>query len=221
MTRRRDTDGAGGQRAGLSVARAQRLSAKTAAPEGQGGRVLAGLGFLAIAGLVGLGILFVNAPEAVTEVAAAEAAPTAPEAIAAALPKPEPAAVEMPVAVAAAEPIAAAEAIPEPLPVAAAPCVQTIEALLASLGTAASKDERWSAHEGDLNQLVQATLDCEDAGFRVAGSLELVGSGLADLKVRWDRKEKILDLAMVDRPADASARPPVRLDEAGVEFVIR
>jgi hypothetical protein len=104
---------------------------------------------------------------------------------------------------------------------ASATCVDKIEEMLVNLRTSAETDESWSTQQEELTGLVQATLDCEGAGFRVAGSLELVGSGLADLKVHWDRNSKVLDLAMIDRVEGSAAKQPAQPDDKAIEFVIR
>jgi hypothetical protein len=228
-------------RAGMSMARAERLVAKTQTRANKSSRVFVALGLATVAGMTAYGVLGAkgNGPAQGMQ---AYAASEPDVAIA-----PVPATVEMsaqptlPAGTAEVEATLAmvrdadlagadvpVDAIPETSPpapaentIASAECVDVIEGLLVSLRTSAAADGSWTTQQDGLTRLVQATLDCEGAGFRIAGSLELVGSGIADLKVHWDREGKVLDLAMIDRTEGSVVEEAAVLDDTSIQFVIR
>ncbi|MEO1678364.1 MAG: hypothetical protein AAFU80_09420 [Pseudomonadota bacterium] len=100
-------------------------------------------------------------------------------------------------------------------------CVQSIEDKVASLRSATSGDDAWAAQQGNVAALVQATLDCSHAQLEIAGSLELLGTDLADLRISWDREDWNLDLAMIDGLGQLEAGPDPASDATTIQFVIR
>ncbi|MGL4237588.1 hypothetical protein [Tabrizicola sp.] len=233
MTSVAKMDTVGRRRAGMPLARAERLAAKTETRSSASPRFYAALGFAAIAGLVGYGVVQnghdAGMPELALAVAKTDAAapaaamsPEAPVSLAtAASPIEAMPTTEASAAPSEALPMVASAAEPSTAVAASASCLDTIEGLLASLQSAAATDGRWATQQDGLGKLVQATLDCEEADFRVAGSIELAGSGLADLKIRWDRESKVLDLAMIDSFAEPPTQEPASSDDQAIEFVIR
>jgi hypothetical protein len=232
-------------RAGMSIARAERLVARTQTRGSKSSQAFVALGLAAVAGMTAYGVISGSTQQRGEDVmvfAAAEAgsaastvAPSveltadAKPAVQSSAPVVESAQANAPAAsvastevvTLAAETGTTAAASTAQSDTASAGCVDTIEGLLVSMQSAATQDGSWASQQEGLTQLVQTTLDCESAGFRVAGSLELVGSGLADLKVHWDREGKVLDLAMIDRTNAPTADVAPASDDSSIEFVIR
>jgi hypothetical protein len=226
-------------RAGLSMARAERLVAKTQIRGTRSPQAFVALGLATVAGMTAYGVLSgtgLDRGEDVMVFATAEAGAVAPAAsIVTTATVPLETTVPTGRAVASAvdaEAVVQTSAAPEENPAAivasadsptvSTGCIDQIEDLLVSLQSSATVADSWSTQQDGLTSLVQATLDCESAGFRVAGSLELLGSGLADLKVHWDRESKVLDLAMIDRTdAPIAANDISSTDASSIEFLIR
>ncbi|MEM9973940.1 MAG: hypothetical protein AAF771_07135 [Pseudomonadota bacterium] len=106
-------------------------------------------------------------------------------------------------------------------PVTGPSCIAEVERNILGLSNLMDVDEPLEEQKGALAALVQSTLDCQDARLQIAGSLELFGSGLADLRVHWDRSGWNLDLAMVDSTFGPSGAQSMKADDALVEFVVR
>ncbi len=196
-------------RAGLPLARAQRLAARTGSTSAGGPRAFLALGILSAGAIFAYGAMRPVGPAAVPAVfvAAADAAGSAAGAAASAAgERAAPAAALAPVEVAA--------------PAAMPACISTIEAQLDVLRAAAA-GTGWSSQQQNVSKLVQDTLDCSDAKLQIDGSLELIGSGLADLRVRWDRADWTLNLAMIELSAAPAATDGGVADGQAIEFVIR
>ena len=227
-----------GVRAGMTLARAERLATKAGEGGGRAAQISVALGALMVVGMAAYGVLGTEArtSEAVAglaagpEVAAAESsvdvgklalsAPAGESDTPPALAAPAAGSVELASAGAEAGALALDPA-PELAVAAALPCVQRIEGLLVSLHDSVATDGSWDRQQLGVTELVQATLDCDAAGFQVAGSLELLGSGLADLKVEWDRDAKVLGLAMIDRAEASAVETTMARDDKTIKFVIR
>jgi hypothetical protein len=244
MASSRKTELPAGTRAGMTVARAQRLAAKTGEGRSRGPQVYAVIGAAVVVGMAAYGILGAGQQGSNAELAVAAVGPAvdpvvapqieasaattdAPETVAVNL-APEVSAPEAPapmptgVVATATDLDAATEARPTDLASASTTeCINRVEGMLKTLHASVSTDESWAKQQQGVTDLVQATLDCEDAGFQVAGSLELLGSGLADLKVAWDRDQKVLALAMIDRSDLTVTETTAVLDENTIQFVIR
>lgn len=240
MAKLRQTDFQVGRRAGVSLARAQRLAGKTSSAGTTPSRVYVSLGILAIGGFVGYGlyasentsehpILQAGAAE-VTEAPVSGSAPNAlalalstPPAMADTSSEPLPSPELQPIE----EALEVADTPDSPIPadsevvVALPDCVQSIEDKVASLRSATSGDDAWAAQQGNVAALVQATLDCSHAQLEIAGSLELLGTDLADLRISWDREDWNLDLAMIDGLGQLEAGPDPASDATTIQFVIR
>jgi hypothetical protein len=232
-------------RAGMSMARAERLVARTQTRGSKSSQAFIAMGIAAVAGMTAYGVISGKMQQRNEEVmvfAAAEAASVAvtpapstavqggtKTAVQSSAPIVGSEQTDAPVAAGAStetvafatEPGTTAEAVTAQSETASPGCVDKIEGLLVSMRSAATQDGSWASQQEGLTKLVQTTLDCESAGFRVAGSLELVGSGLADLKVHWDREGKVLDLAMIDRTSAPTVEVTPVSDDSSIEFVIR
>lgn len=240
---KRKAQSAAGQRAGMPLARAKRLAEQTNKVSFGAPWVYTTVGLVAVAGLVGYGLIggTTFAPATGANVASASVTPRAlstPAPAGTDAPAPTVAATEpqadMP-AFAAADPVdpdieAEAVAAAEPaattpetefVPVAAPGCIANIEEQLLALSSLAASGDPTEADQGALSSLVQSTLDCTDAQLKIAGSLELFGSGLADLRVQWDRTDWSLDLAMIDSAFWSENDQAVTANDARVEFVVR
>lgn len=216
-------------RAGMPLARAQRLAARTGGTSAATPRAYLALGILSVAAIIGLG-------------AAQGIPPAAGPADATPLPAPVagvPAPTEEAPAPPAATIVAAADPASGLVQVAADPAEGTVQAAAGPVVIAApaatmagcvgaidgrvgllraSAGTGWSAQRDGVLELLQSALDCRDARLEIAGSLELLGSDLADLRVRWNAAERALNLAVVDR----TATPPAAVAEGdAIEFVIR
>lgn len=240
MTKLRQTDKQVGRRAGVSLARAQRLAGKTNAADSTSPRIYVGLGVAAIAGLVGYGLYAPNDASASLlsqtdtgfepQIAAPVPGPAASASNVADLTDaPAPNAVRSPDT----EPFRTAslgETSNAPQPSALAPreivvavpdCVRSIDERVEMLRSTASENDDWSEQQDNVTALVQATLDCSHAQLEIAGSLELLGTDLADLRIRWNRDDWNLDLAMIDSFSQSEAGPDPASDPSTIQFVIR
>ena len=199
-------------RAGISLARAQRLSESAQSGSGSGVtlRLLATL--LLCGAAVMVYFVAADAPEsdvaaAITRTNQALTAEAAPE-TATAEPD-ETAAIEV-----AEQPIDEAPVAepldPKPEVVAAverqaAPvryqsaCIAAIEAQLDVLAAKSEGAEAsaWTDKEEEIGTLMQYVLDCPDAGIEINGNVELVAKDIADLFIRWDRFGRSLKLNTV------------------------
>ena len=218
MTMRSQDNAKGNARAGLPLARAKRLAAETdrQARKGRVG-VLYGFGLLGVAGLVGLGVMSsepatqANGSVALATIAqapAAAAAPSLPDALPVAAPDPTP---EPDQAVLTSIPV-------DPTQPA---CVQAVETRLDALYQMSRAEADASGVEGAMQGLVQAALDCDKTQLRITGSMELIGTNLADIRVRWGRANRLLDLAMVEIADRQAERPVADIGDDLVEFVVR
>jgi hypothetical protein len=79
-----------------------------------------------------------------------------------------------------------------------APCVRTIEQRLQSLYDVDDQNAEWDVKRRHIRDAVQSVLDCDQATFEVTGDFELASSDLADLQVVWDRSAANLKLTIVD-----------------------
>jgi hypothetical protein len=233
-----------GTRAGMTVARARRLAARTGESRSRTSQVYAVIGAVVVAGMAAYGILGAGQqgtdadlvvaavgsaaePAASTKTDNAAATANAPETMAVTL-APEvnapeataPMPTELATAATSLEPATEVQPV-DRASISTAECINRVEGMLKTLHAAVSTDESWAKQQQGVTELVQATLDCEDAGFQIAGSLELLGSGLADLKVAWDRDQKVLALAMIDRSELTVTETSAVLDENTIQFVIR
>lgn len=217
-----------GQRAGLPLARAQRLAVETkeAAHKGSAG-LLYGVSLLGVSALVGFGL--------VTEQDSAPASVAANQTT-----LPEQPFIESPIGYAIAdsavgaakiatasvsqlEPVAAVEPQTVFLPVDSShpACVQSVEARLNTLHKATLSEAHWSKQQSALSDLVQSALDCNEARLKIRGSIELIGTNMADVSVRWDRNSWTLDLNMIDNIEEQAALTTPGITDDAVEFVIR
>lgn len=88
-------------------------------------------------------------------------------------------------------------------------CIRMIETHLGALGSSSSEDTPWTDLRSDLGRLVQNALDCPDAGVQIVGSLALASTDIADMRLRWDRSEQVLELATVARNESAGSATSV------------
>lgn len=205
-------------RAGLPLARAQRLAAEADSRARKGkANVLYGIGVLGVAALVGAGMMSREAGFETTANASEQT--RAEEPIVAAAPS-QPETLPVPKAVAQPE-SQTAPVVPASISVdrTQPQCVQAIETRLDALYQLGATGK--PGVESAIRGLVQTALDCDNTQLRITGSMELIGTGLADVRVRWGRADWLLDLAMVET-ADRQATPPAAIiNDSSVEFVIR
>jgi len=244
-------DGAPGKRAGLPLARARRLAENAESKMGRGPSVVVATGLLSVAAIVAVGVmpgntarnLDIDSVAAVTDQASVPAPnssrrPVQRPEITAEVTTPKPAetadqateipanpTAQAPVTVSVdppAQPVPEVEAAVEANSTSTDPyCIQMIRAKVVSLQADTHAGSGWDSHQHNVSQLVQSTLDCSHAGLQVTGSLELAGTGIADLRVRWNLDSWTLDLAVVD-----SNTPEADLQLAGdpdqsIEFVVQ
>lgn len=78
-------------------------------------------------------------------------------------------------------------------------CIAAIEAQLDVLAAKSEGAEAstWIDKEAEIGTLMQYVLDCPDAGIEINGNVELVAKGIADLFIRWDRFGRSLKLNTV------------------------
>ena len=201
-----------GHRAGVPLARAHRLASQAEKTSKDRSWVLSFLGLATVGALVAYGIYGQSVPSA----SAAEVRPQAVQpVVAASAPDPAPdAAPEVTAAqIAPLAPVVEASA-------SAPVCINTIQTKVEALQVSVMIDTD-AAHQDAVAELLQSTLDCESATLRIEGSLELFGSGLAALRVRWDSDVQRLDLAMIDTSAAATDLPVPEAGTQTIEFVIR
>ncbi|MEL6585407.1 MAG: hypothetical protein AAFY65_02535 [Pseudomonadota bacterium] len=204
-----DTDATVRPRAGMPLARAQRISARADTTRSTRSRPLIGLA------LVGAGavtaILFAADP-APDQPAMAGSAPVA-SAPAAAPPSEE----GVPTQVVE---TAAVPARPRTRAL-VVPCVYDIEQSFEALHLLAAQSPDWDIRRDGIATLMQHAVDCGAASLNVTGSLELAMTDIADLRIRWDRKAARLDLAVIDG-TDITAEMAVFSDDGRpIELVLR
>lgn len=200
-----------GQRAGLPLARAQRLAVETQKRAKRGrASVLYGVSLLGVAGLVGLGVMSTTS-ETVTGTApsVATAAPVPSQ--------PTVASAQTPATVAPSAPIV----VTLPVDPANPTCVQMVETHLNTLYRTSAEDADWTGRQDAVATLIQAALDCDDTSLKITGSLELAGTNLADIRVRWGREDWTLDLAMVDIVGPGAVTDAAEMSNDSFEFVVR
>lgn len=224
-----------GRRAGLPLARAQRLAAETERRAGKGrAGVYGAVGVLSVAGLVVFGLMSDASNDrsaAVTPSVASVAPPLVAEprqsaSTAAVIPSESTPTPQVPVASSTARDTVSGAA--EPMRLTSVPvnasnpaCVQAVETRLSALYQVSDKGNEWAGLEEAIGNLVQAALDCDDAQLRITGSMELAGTDLADIRVAWEREDWLLDLEMVDFADRTAALPAAKINEERIEFVIR
>lgn len=204
MTAKPQIHGGSGARAGVPLARAQRLAARVERPRRRRrvwpilALALALPGFAGAVALMPEGLpLDVGGPARIAAVTDTALAP---------------------------DPLTDLPRLPERRPDLRAlviPCVARVEARLADLHATAQTEEARAARQDGLSRLVQATLDCRAAGLEIEGSLELAEMGLADIRVTWQRDSSRLRLTVVDDVPAGGAQVAFSEDGLPVEFVIR
>lgn len=239
MADKRQIDGAPGRRAGMPLARAQRLVEHTNEARGGMSKAIVGLGIVSVGTLIGVGLMEgerSGANAAVGDAAIASAPqPAAPgtppveqEAIATLPAAPE----ADPLPMSAPDPAPSSQSegtvvasLEEPAVAAIEPsgpyCIQVIETQLLDLRASAANDAAWDAKQDDVAQLVQSALDCREAGLEITGSLELIDTPVADLKVTWDRDAWSLALVMIDSAEPTDPTPSESDSGRSIEFVVR
>ncbi|WP_299890466.1 hypothetical protein [uncultured Ruegeria sp.] len=249
MAKKRQMDGAPGKRAGLPLARANRLAETAEAKRGRAPSMIVATGLLTVAAIVSVGVMPANTalstafdalhgeavstsletpkrpkqrphntventplnPETVTETAATPSATDMdllPDVIAKTEPPAQPV-LEEPVQVVAS------------INPAAPYCIQMIQSRVAALHYVTQTASDWDSRQQDVSRLVQSTLDCSQAGLQIAGSLELAGTGIADLRVRWNLETWTLHLAVVDSAYSESGVQLAGVSDQSIEFVVQ
>ncbi|MBM7069851.1 hypothetical protein [Actibacterium sp. 188UL27-1] len=198
------------RRAGVPLARANRLAEKTAgkaAPRGMWLLAATLSGAVAIA-IVAFGFLASDnaSPTTVTEVTSPAKAAAAVSSVAASKDtdvQPDQAPPAEGTAQARVERPPTVKAEPQ---IFRAACVTAIEANLLALKEKSqiAASTPWPNKQDEIGTLIQYVLDCPDSSIDMVGSMELIGSGLADLLISWDRFAFTLELRTVPRNALAA-----------------
>lgn len=217
-----------GQRAGLPLARAQRLAVETrkGARKGSTG-LLYGVALLGVSALVGFGLVTEQASPPSSAVASQTTLPEQPliaSPVGSAIADSAVAATETASArVPQLEPVAAVQPQTVSLPIDSnhPACVQSVETRLNTLHETTVTKAHWSTQQSALSDLVQSALDCNEARLKIRGSIELIGTNMADVSVRWDRNSWTLDLNMIDNIEEQAALSAPGITDDAVEFVIR
>ena len=221
------------KRAGVPLARAERLAAQTSSTSGGKGKLALLAGVLGLA-VVGVAVFSLSpestAPTSQTVADSRQAAvtPAAPvtdiNPTVAVDPDPAPPASTAPSPAQAAPTVAPVEQR-----VTQAACITAIEANLLALRDKSllATSAPWPGKQDEINTLVQYVLDCSDGSIEMIGSMELVGSGLANLLVSWDRFAFTLQLRTVPKPAmmgedpDEMANTYTETSDRRISFLIR
>ncbi len=98
-------------------------------------------------------------------------------------------------------------------------CIRMIDPHLGALTSDVDGGAPWTELKDDLGRLVQNALDCPEAGVQIVGSLSLAATDIADMRLRWDRAENSLELATVAR--NGSERPNPQTNTQVIELVLR
>ncbi len=229
MVAKPQIDGTARGRAGVPLARAQRLAQKADAKTQKGGSGLPLVSLLlAVAVLGGAGYFYsgtIQEPAPLVSVAAPEPAP-------AAVANPEAEVVQASSGDAVAEPdievstpstelVALFEDAPQlaPRPV-LPPCVRTVEERLLGLYNTNSQNAEWDVKRQLVRDAVQSVLDCDQASFGVVGDFELASSDLADLQVNWDRSAANLTLTVVDSVVPSADQAVYTTDGQPITFIV-
>jgi len=198
----------GFERAGLPLARAQRLNRQSGAAKKNGRAIL----FAVAAGVVfagGVVAVLSGGPDAMPQTAPVEVAsttnadveePTAPEAVQ----------FTKPVTVT----YGAA-------PVVASSCLGRLERALGDVYDLRGAENTWPAKQEGLRSLLQTGLGCDDARVEMSGNFEIARGDLGSVSVKWNPVNRVLRLTVVDSGTDADH--PTILDETGrpVAFVVK
>lgn len=205
-------------RAGLPLARAQRLHAQTARIGRFSALRTTAVSLVAIGAVVVFGA-FPAASARVQSVILAASNGTPLAQLAGDLVQPLP--QDAPTEVASAEPVVTEDIAPEAILFDAnadAPaCIVGIEQALADMVSRA--DASWSDNQETIDAIVQRGVDCPQAGVRIAGSLELAQTGFADLRLQWDRATWVINLTTVD--PTLSSPDDIIVTDRSLEIVFR
>ncbi|NNE89049.1 MAG: hypothetical protein HKN27_13320 [Silicimonas sp.] len=195
-------DGKARGRAGVPLARAQRLSQKAVA-KGESGKlpvlpiIVAAIGFSGFVGYTSVSAFRTTDEPAV--VVEQKTQPAKPAFVATPVTAPAKVAEDVPWSAQASSKVVPVSVVRPRL----APCLASIEFRLRLLQTANANNEPWSAKKDYIQSVAQSVLDCDQATIQLDGAVELAASDFADLRVRWDRNAAVLDLTIVDSvPAD-------------------
>ncbi|MFP7675470.1 hypothetical protein ACG74X_19140 [Marivita sp. S0852] len=235
-------DGNTPNRAGVPLARSQRLAKRAGEETGRGAPVLITLTVASAIAIGGAGYFYGQPGEAgipkteqMAEMVAAIAPPVATpidtplffaDAVEDAPADVELAAVDLSapdmealIQPEVAEPITA-QAISYTPPAGLAPCVARIEDRLNALHGVANVSTDWDTKRDSIRVMAQATLDCDMARMQLDGDIELAASGFASLRVEWDRDDAALNLKIVDSVSQDAQVVAYSDDGLPVEFLI-
>ncbi|PJI91532.1 hypothetical protein BC777_0361 [Yoonia maricola] len=228
MTAKPHIDGTARARAGVPLARAQRLAEKADAKSRSDKSFLPlisailGLAVLGTAGYFYSGSGVSPAVDA-AKVSVVSSADTADQsAVLNASPLEE--TVERTVAAVPEKPEAVVANVDPTAPLAPrpalAPCVQSVEQQLFSLHNANDQGAVWDVKRQHIRDAVQSVLDCDVASFDLTGDFELAASDLADLQINWDRSAANLKLTVVDSVAPAAQDVAYTDDGQPIAFIV-
>ncbi|MEL6839821.1 MAG: hypothetical protein AAFP85_11060 [Pseudomonadota bacterium] len=210
-------------RAGMPLARAQRLSDKAASKERSTSSSTL-LVVLAIVATIGGGVVFVNssaqAPEAAVQDITIAALPQVTGDTNAVISDVQTASAETPPPTQA--PVDITE---EPAPSFAprptlSPCFERVEDHLTALYRADIQSLAWEVKRDRIRAAAQTALNCEGAGVSFAGDFELTATDFADLRVQWDRTAGHLAFTIVDSMAPEASDVVLTDDGQPIAFIV-
>ena len=209
---------AGFDRAGVPLARAQRLK-KQANANKSGRGPLIGVGVALLAGLAAFAALGPGTEPEATVTAAVEQ-PEAP--VTAAVEQPvEPAEAPARAAAIATEPVLSPAATSVPRDTALPRCIAGIETQLNDVFAQRGDDHAWPVKQQGLSSLVQAGLNCELAMVEMIGSFDVAQSELGSVHVKWNRDTRALRIAVVDSNTRANYPPIMDENDRPIAFIVK
>ncbi|MEM6741428.1 MAG: hypothetical protein AAF646_15055 [Pseudomonadota bacterium] len=100
-------------------------------------------------------------------------------------------------------------------------CLERVENRLVELQSIIGAPSMDLVPKDALSGLMQASLDCPGVGLEIDGSLELASSDFADVLVLWNPDAPQLLLSVIDRSATEDLQPIFTENGVPTEFVVR
>ena len=219
-------------RAGMSLARAQRLSTKADAQSSGKGAPTSLIAAVAVLALGGIGYFALyggtaaEAPATIANVLPAPGTQIVADVPVTASAQVFPAVAEAPAPVTAdpatdlaVAPVAAPLQVFAPRPAMTA-CLAQVEQHLRDLRATVQNNVPWEGRRGGIRAAAQAALDCPEARLTFNGDFELAATDLADLHVTWDRGTSVLTFTIVDSVPPEEAQVVLTDDGQPFDFIV-
>ncbi|SFS15312.1 hypothetical protein [Yoonia litorea] len=100
------------------------------------------------------------------------------------------------------------------------PCVNAVERHLTNLYRADVTGTQWDTKRQHIRDTVQAVLDCELATFTLDGDFDLAATALADLQVSWNRSAASLSLAVIESTGNKVTPAVLTEDGQPIAFLV-